>query len=109
MSLLTQERRVSVRRTVQLCHGLLAATSATVAGAERQRQFRVLTTKITARRRKQMFCGHSTVTKLRTYHNSLHSNGRCDVFYRELYFRREDQVARMRDVAVGFLAFSPRN
>jgi hypothetical protein len=68
MSLLTQEPRVSVRRTVQLCHGLLAATSATVAGAERYRQFRFVTTKITARPKEtQMLCGHSTVTKLRTY------------------------------------------
>jgi len=56
---------VSVRRAVQLCHGLLAATPATAAGAERLRQFRVVTTKITARPRKHKCSADiSTVTKI---------------------------------------------
>jgi len=82
------------RRTVQLCHGLLAATPATVAGAERLRQFRFVTTKITARPRK-----HKWSADIQQLQNCQHiitvllSNGRCDVFYQELYFRREDQVA----------------
>jgi len=93
MSLLTQERRVSVRRTVQLCHGLLAATPATVAGAEKQRQFRDVTTKITARPKK-----HECSADIQQLQNCehiitvVHSNGRCDVFYHELYFHQEDQV-----------------
>jgi hypothetical protein len=85
---------VSVRRTVQLCHGLLATTPATVAGAERQRHFRVVTTKITARPRK-----HKCSADIQQLQNCQHiitvllSNGRCDVLYRELYFRREDRFA----------------
>jgi len=82
---------MSVRRTVQLCHGLLVATPATVAGAERQRQFRVVTTKITARPRK-----HKCSADIQQLQNCehiitvVHSNGRCDVLYRELYFHQED-------------------
>jgi len=96
MSLLCQERSVTVRRTVQLRraaprHGLLVATPATVAGAERQRQFRIMTTKITARPRK-----HKCSADIQQLQNCehiitvVHSNGRCDVLYRELYFHQED-------------------
>ena len=91
MSLLTQEPRVSVRRTVQLCHGLLAKTPAAVGGAEKQRQVpccghennsKTKETQMLADSQQLQSCEHAIIVS--------HSNGQCDVFHHELHFRRQD-------------------